>query len=173
MARRHGGRGFVRGPRRATDWSASLVQDSQVTVPASSAVLLETFVPIVGGETIIRTRGLFTIASDQSVGTEIQFGAFGICVVTQQAAGIGITAIPHPSTDAAWGGWFVHGFFAEEFRFLSAIGFQPHNAAQFPIDSKAMRKVDEDERVVVVIENTGATTGLLVSDSFRFLTKVH
>ena len=57
-------RGFTRGPRRPTDWSASSAQSSAVNIPANSAVLDEVLTPIVGGETLIRTRGRIAWGSD-------------------------------------------------------------------------------------------------------------
>ena len=173
MARRRGS-SFVRGQRRATDWSASSVSTAFAAVAASSAVLLETFTPVVGGETVIRTRGLFAIVSDQQGANESQIGAVGIAVVTAQAVSVGITAIPHPDTDAAWGGWFWHSYFKDQTFFRSSVGitFGPQMVRQIVIDSKAMRKVDEDERVVVVVENSGAF-GIQVDNSERFLSKLH
>jgi len=40
------------------------------------------------------------------------------------------------------------------------------------IDSKAMRKIGENERLVVVVENI-ASAGMVFWNSERFLTKVH
>ena len=172
MARR-AVRTFSRGQRRATDWSASLLQVVTIAIPAASAVLVESFSPVVGGETIIRTRGSFGVQSDQVAATENQFGAFGIAVVTAQALSVGITAIPHPGTDAAWGGWFVHRYFSQTFLLSSAVGSESNFMQSYEIDSKAMRKVDEDERVVVVVENFHATNGLAVWSMQRFLSKLH
>ena len=90
------------------DWSASSNQTSLLIIAGSTAVLDESFTPIVGGETIIRTRGMLSYGSDQLAAQEIQLGAMGIAVVTAQAVSVGITAILHPATDAAWGGWLVH-----------------------------------------------------------------
>ncbi len=168
MARRP----FVRSVRRSTDWSASALRTGTTSVGASSATLLEVFIPAVGGETIVRTRGLFTIATDQFTANELQLGAVGIAKVTQQAQSIGISAIPHPATDAAWGGWLFHSFFSYEFAFISAVGMDPNVTHPIVVDSKAMRKVDEDERLVVVVENSGSF-GFDVYSSFRFLSKLH
>jgi len=171
MARRHVS-SFTRGPRRAVDWSASSVIAGYTGLAGSTAALSEVFTPIPGGETVIRTRGLLSVGSDQVAATEDIVGAFGIAVVTAQAVSVGITAVPHPGTDAAWGGWLYHTFFAAQMRFASAIGLHPDWVTNTVIDSKAMRKVDEDERLVVVIENM-ATTGLLFFHSERFLSKIH
>ena len=173
MARRFG-RSFPRGARKAVDWSASAAQQSQLTVAAGTAVLAEAFIPIVGGETVIRTRGMLGISSDQVSSNEVQLGAFGMCIVTAQAVSVGITAIPHPATDAAWGGWFYHTFLMSELIVLSAAGFDSNFMGQtIVIDSKAMRKVDEDERLVVVIENSSASAGFRIAHSERLLSKVH
>ena len=165
-------RRFSRGARRPTDWSASAVLTAWQAVAASTVTLLETFTPIVGGETVIRTRGFLAISPDQNATNEQQVGAFGICVVTAQAESVGITAIPHPDTDAAWGGWLYHTYFACQMRVGDSTGFISPSGISWAIDSKAMRKVDEDERLVVVIENS-AGFGLQVYNSERFLTKVH
>ena len=172
MARRFGSSRFTRGPRKAVDWGASAPQAASTNVPGSSAVLLEVFLPIAGGETVIRTRGMLGYKSDQIAASEIQLGAFGIAVVSEQAATVGITAIPHPSTDAPWGGWFYHTYLMSEFVFSSAIAFQADFMHTIVIDSKAMRKIDEDDRIVVVVENTAAT-GFAIANSERFLSKVH
>jgi len=163
---------FRRGPRKATDWSASVILAGPINVPGSSAVLLETFTPIAGGETVIRTRGMLAWSTDQVGADEDQIGAFGIAIVSAQAASVGITAIPHPGTDAAWGGWLYHTYFFSKFELLSSVGANPDMAHSLVIDSKAMRKVDEDDRLVVVVENTAAT-GFEVYNSERFLSKVH
>ena len=161
-----------RGPRRSTDWSSSAPLATFTFLAASTAALLQTGTPPVGGETVIRTRGLVSIQLDTVIASEPNIGAFGIAIVTAQAESVGITAIPHPVTDAAWGGWFVHRFFSNQLKFLSGVGLEPQWATHYEIDSKAMRKIDEDERLVVVVENVSAF-GMLIADQFRWLTKLH
>ena len=165
-------RTFVRGLRRAVDWSASAVQAAAVNIAGTSAVLLEAFTPILGGETVIRTRGHLYYFSDQISADEDTLGAFGICVVTAQAVSVGITAVPHPGTDAAWGGWLYHTFLHSHFEFASSVGFRFNGGIGVDIDSKAMRKVGEDERLVVVAENM-SSTGFSLMNSERFLSKIH
>ena len=166
-------RSFARGPRKATDWSASAALTVGVGLPAASAILTQVFVPIVGGETVIRTRGMLGWSSDNAAASENQLGAFGIGVVSEQAATVGITAVPHPGTDAAWGGWLYHTYWFSQTQFLSSVGLQFDKMHTIVIDSKAMRKVGETERLVVVWENTGASHGVSVFDSIRILSKVH
>ena len=85
---------------------------------------------------------------------------------------VGITAIPHPATDAAWGGWLVHQWIQQRFDFITGAGIVSQSLTNIEIDSKGARKVDEDERLVVVFENT-TSQGFSVAASFRFLSKVH
>ena len=166
-------RGFVRSSRKPTDWSASLPQAALTAVPAASAVLDQVLIPIVGGETLIRSRGMLSFGSDQQAASEVILGAYGIGVVSAQAVSVGITAIPHPATDAAWGGWLWHTFLQMEIRIGDATGMNPAWLQSIVIDSKAMRKIGEEERLVFVVENTSASTGFEVASSVRLLSKVH
>ncbi len=163
---------FPRGPRRGTDWAASAVQAAFITVPAASAVILETFTPFEEGETIVRVRGFLSWVSDQVSADEEQFGAFGMGIVSEQAATVGVTAVPHPATDAAWGGWLYHTFFSSKFEFGTAVGVNPNVAHGMVIDSKAMRKMGGNERLVSVVENTHPTHGFRFANSERLLSKV-
>ena len=171
MARR-AVRTFRRGARRGTDWSASAVATGFGGLAASTAAISQGFVPTVGGETLIRTRGLFSWRSDQLASSEGLVGAVGIAVVTEQAFTVGITAVPHPHTDAAWGGWLWHSYFASQIDVSSAVGFTQDGAHQLVVDSKAMRKVDEDERLVLVVENSAAV-GMQFFWAVRLLSKLH
>ncbi len=141
------------GSQRHGDWSGSTPQTSVGSIAASSAGLLITFTPAAAGETLIRTRGLFGWKSDQNVAAEDQFGAVGLCRVSAQAEAIGITAVPHPDTDAGYP-WLWHSYFASSFVFGTAVGMEPNFMHSMVIDSKAMRKVSDDERIVMVVENS-------------------
>ncbi len=56
--------------------------------------------------------------------------------------------------------------------FMTEAGIEPNMATQYPIDSKAMRKVDgNSEDIVFVIENFGTTHGILTYFAVRFLVK--
>jgi len=173
MARRLA-RTFSRGPRSATDWTASPPITAFTTLSATSAILDLTFVPLSGGETVLRTRGIFTYMSDQAAANENVMGAVGIGVVSAQAESVGITAIPHPATDASWGGWLFHSFFATRVQFVSAVGVLSGAsfAQEIVIDSKAMRKVGDDYRLVMVVENT-SNKGMQYGLQLRILSKIH
>ena len=46
-------------------------------------------------------------ATNETAASENQLGAFGIALVNDVAAALGVTGIPGPATDALWDGWFV------------------------------------------------------------------
>ena len=170
MARRRS-RGFVRtGPRRQTDWQFGFISSSFVTVPASSKVLLASIagslLDVNAPSTIIRTRGILTITSDQTGAVEEQLGAVGLTLVSDAALSVGVTAIPGPISDFGWDGWFLHQFFADE-----NLAGSNQSRMTFELDSKAMRKYTGDDALVLMAENSHATHGLQVAIFLRILIK--
>jgi len=168
------GRGYpVRGrsTKKHVDWSGSVPLTAMVALAGSSQVLDQIFTPFAEGETVVRTRGLFTWGSDQFVAGEDQLGAVGIGIVSAQAASVGITAVPHPDTDSAWDGWLWHSYFASRITVGDQTAYAPAQVHQLRIDSKAMRKVGSDERAVLVVQNSSAS-GMIFSLQVRFLSKV-
>ena len=138
---------------------------------ANTVVLDQVFTPTPAGETLIRTRGIFVVGSDQNSAAEQTNGAVGVGVVSEQAATVGVTAVPHFDTDSAWGGWLWHSYFAANFAFGTAVGFEPNMMQTIVIDSKAMRKIGDNERLVVVVQNSHATFGLVYYTSMRLYSK--
>ncbi len=171
MARRSFNFSGRRTTKKGTDWASSSPLTVGISVAAASAVLLESFTPNPGGETVVRIRGMLGWSSDNAAATEDQLGAFGIGVVSQQAQGVGITAIPHPGTDADWRGWMYHTYFNSQTQFLSSVGLMFDKMHSIVIDTKAMRKVGDAERLVMVVENTGASHGITFFNAERILTK--
>ena len=82
MARRFA-RSHVGGSKRHGEWVGSTPITSLIILAGSSAALTQIFVPFDGGETVIRTRGLFGWSSDQTSAGEDQMGAIGIGVVSE------------------------------------------------------------------------------------------
>ena len=144
-----------RSVRRATDWFSG-----PRGVLTFSAVANQAFgtgiTNFVDGQTLIRTRGDVIVGLSSTGGALEGFGrvGLGICVVTDKAATIGITAIPAPITEMGWDGWLWHWVGA----FKSIEGVSPttdangQSAMRIPIDSKAMRKLGEDQTIVAVME---------------------
>ncbi len=111
---------------------------------------------------------MVAVATDQLAASERVIGAFGLCVVSQEAAAAGAASIPGPFTEAESDLWFVHQYLYSSMVFGDATGFRKLDQ-QYEIDSKAMRKVTEEEVVAIMIEN-GTTTGLNWWLGFRTLT---
>ncbi len=123
--------------------------------------------------TVVRTRGLLSLVSDQTGADEDQAIGFGIAVVSDQATAIGITAIPTPTTDNASDLWFVYESLFSKFIFISGIGVTSPTVMERVIDSKAMRKVDVGEDIVDVLESSGGSGGVRVLQFNRTLIKLH
>ena len=179
MARRFATRsGIVRGgPRRATSWAASADATGEQALAAGAAILdqslsqaqISTLVPA----TIVRTRGILWVASDQEGIDEQPFGAMGMVVVSEQARVAGVASIPTPISDEASDLWFVHQFWQADVAFVSASGFTTDGFKAYEFDSKAMRKVQEGDGIAVVLENASGVDGAVFILKFRMLFKLH
>jgi len=122
--------------------------------------------------TIVRTHINWVCLTDQSAASEFFVGNLGLAVVSDQAAAIGVTAVPTPATDLDSDLWFLHQSWMGEFAFGDATGFA-QNDNNRNIDSKAMRKVNGDEDVVVVKEAGIGSSGVIVGTVGRMLVKLH
>ncbi len=120
--------------------------------------------------TIVRTRGLILVESDQIAANEQPFGAYGLAVVSDQAVAVGLTAVPTPYTDQFSDLWFMHQFWAAPWKFNTS-GAASQTILQF--DSKAMRKVEDGQDVVAVFENGNTSFGCRYIAIWRMLVKTH
>ncbi len=99
---------FIRPPKKTKVWLSidisvtNIAADVDVLVGVlnAAALLLRPF-------TILRTHMEMLWISDQVVATEQPMGAFGIIVVNDVAAAVGITGIPTPLSNANsdWFAW--------------------------------------------------------------------
>ena len=165
-----------RGPRRQTDWALQTISTTFVNVPAASVVLLSSFTSTqlasLAPATLIRQRGILSVASDQGAASEDQIGAVGCGFVTDRARIAGAASLPSPISDAGWEGWMWIQSFAQQYQFGTAVGRQPNMVPfTYVIDSKAMRKFTGDEALVLMGENVHATHGFEVSVLMRGLIK--
>ena len=151
-----------RGTRRKVTWAAGpngstgVISGNNVTIfgTGSQATAPDT--------TLVRTRGeLIVQLLTASASAEGFRFAFGMCTVTENAAGIGATAVPDPLADIAWDGWFFHYTGT-----LFAMSTSPTTDASettarvISVDSKAMRKVEETDVDIAVFSvlETGTAT---------------
>ena len=121
--------------------------------------------------TVVRTRGILMIVTDQEAADETQHGVYGEIVVSDQAAAIGITALPTPATDAQ-STFHVYEWIMASFRFGTAVGFSNVSTVR-EFDSRAMRKVEEGQTVIAVVEAGAAGQGFDFSVASRTLIKLH
>ncbi len=166
-------RGVAR-PRRSTIWfsldlTATTVSGGAATLVASLNAAALAFRPF----TIVRTRIELFVRSDQVAATEDQSGAMGLAVVSDQAVAIGVTAIPTPTTDIGSDLWFVHQVvFASEFGDATG-GNGASRGSHWIVDSKAMRKVEDGQDVVIAIEDAGLGGGSRFFIGGRMLIKAN
>ena len=154
MARRSfGSRGH--GSRRLTQWIGPALQEF-VSVASTGATLIGS-APFDEASTVVRVRGQATIQPGSFAADLNVVGAIGIGVVSSEALGVGVSAIPEPFTDADWGGWLLWRAFSFHLDVQTAAGFDLNSALQLDLDSKAMRKVGPNESIVLIAESqTGA-----------------
>lgn len=174
MARKSG---FVRRNgvmRRETVWgfipffSNVLASSTTASLSASlnaTALALRPF-------TIIRIRGQLQVVSDQQAASEDYIGNLGFCVVSDQAVAVGVTAVPTPATDLGSDLWMGHESWIGGLVFSDATGLMQEPVSR-PVDTKAMRKVDEGSDFIVVTEAGVGGSGLVISFVGRFLLKLH
>ena len=171
MADRFGrGRGRVvqRATKRVNAWVGSADQGGQSIASNASAILQSN--ATLGGTTVVRTRGLLLVRP-QGFGADLDMqGALGIGIVSDQAFAAGAASIPGPWTDPDWDGWFLWMAWALRVEFSDASGVNiPADVTQ-QIDSKAMRKVQFNETLVVMAESQAGA--VIIETPFRMLVKL-
>ncbi len=170
--------GFIRGgrSRRESLW-IGVAPASNVLAGASNAVLSHTLnaaALALRPFTVVRSRILWHVKSDQTGALEDYFAGFGVAVISDQAAAIGITAVPTPMTDISSDLWFVYEQAMSQFLFISGVGVDPNAGVLTRVDSKAMRKVEDGQDIGIVQENSGIFAGGSTNTvSGRFLVKLH
>ena len=176
MARKSG---FVRRNnvmRRETAWLGGVVAQTAIAAPGTAVLVssLNAAALALRPFTVVRTRGSILVVSDQSSATEDQEVGWGVAVVSDQAAAIGITAVPTPVTDSDSDLFFAYEMLFGSIRVASEIGKQQsYPGDMLIIDSKAMRKVNDSEDVVDVLETSGTSEGCTIITFFRQLVKLH
>ena len=161
--------------RRETLWfSGSLAQNTFAA--ASTAVLLSSLnaaALALRPFTVIRTRGRISTRTDQVTAIENYNMFFGLCVVSDQASAIGVTAVPTPSTDNGSDLWFVFEQIQGHVLLTAADDGIAVCCADQEIDSKAMRKVEDGQDMIEVAESAAASSGQILTSFTRSLIKLH
>jgi len=174
MARKSG---FIRRNNRQvrdTFWIGGLFVRSSHGA-ASTAVIqtsLNTEALALRPFTIVRTRGIIAVESDQAATTEDYTGIYGECVVSEQAVAIGVTAVPTPVTDNASELWHVMQAFYGKFHDATTVGFTVQEWYN-EFDSRAMRKVEDGQDLIGVGESSAVSSGFTLTVFSRVLVKLH
>ncbi len=152
-------RGFTRGrsqPKRMVTWDSGpqMVDGARASTGSD---FWTTGVQLVGEArvTIVRIRGVLRIhLLTATAAGDGFFGALGIGLINSEAFTAGITSSPTPFADPNWPGWLYHSYF--DVRSVTATIADGVNAASASllhvIDSKAMRKMGENEILMGVVE---------------------
>ncbi len=172
MARKSG---FVRRNnvmRRESLWIPEPTSSTTIAA-ASTAVLLASLnaaALALRPFTIVRVRGVMHVRSDQVAASETFGVSMGQAVVSDQASAIGVTAVPTPETDRGSDLWHVYESVLGFFKITEDEGGQ---GMFLQYDSKGMRKVEDGEDSITVLETASITTSAIVQHSARFLIKLH
>ena len=143
-----------------------------VAVGAGASSIVASFDPGAAAmvkPTIVRSRGVLSVRSASSAADVSVVGAFGMCVVSDQVFTAGAASVPGPWTDGDWDGWFVWQAFSLSLEVTTDIS-RIINDRIFEIDSKAMRKVNENETILLVVESQAVA--IEVSVPIRVLLKL-
>ncbi len=163
--------------RRQTSWELGPGGNTPIQFTATGEGLVgDGVAAALGGITVVRIRGqLDIILTAAAAAIEGFHGAFGICIVNEDAFAVGVSAVPDPLADVNWDGWIFHHFF--DVHSITGTIADGSNASavhqRINVDSKAMRKFLEEEVMVAKIEvvENGTSTMNAFFDS-RVLIKV-
>ena len=156
------------GPRRATDWQfAGGLPVAQVSVPSGATRVVNSLAVVGPGSppgTLIRIRGCIHIElASETAAPVLQMYGIGVGLFDDRAFAVANAGgLPKPNTDIDDEKWMWHhcGFLgigpdlaaADSVR-LESDGTGRKESIDLIIDSKAMRKWDENQTFAVLVEN--------------------
>ena len=160
---------------RKTFWLSGSVVEVTLGGANSAALLtsLNTAALALRPFTVVRSRGYWGVHSDQVAADESQQVHYGETVVSEEALAVGISAVPTPVAQTG-SSWIVFEGIVQRFEVVSNTGVYPNMIPQMhSFDSKAMRKIEEGDQLISVVENTGTSEGTVIVVFTRTLIKLH
>ncbi len=160
---------------RKTLWIGGVFSETNLASANSAAIMsqLNAAALALRPFTIVRTRGVWAVFSDQVAADESQVTSYGSIVVSEEALAVGISAVPTPVEQDA-SSWIHFSSTIQRFKQLSAVGVEP---AFIPwisqVDSKSMRKVEEGQTLIEVVQNAAVSEGCEVTTYAKTLIKLH
>ena len=162
-------------PKRLTSWEEGPGGTAALGLSASTIQFLgAALTPTQDGLTQIRLRGrlswFLTLATSAGDGFQ---GAFGIGKATAAAVLAGTGSVPTPITEQAWDGWLYWTPISIHGAVVSSTALGNETKQDFEIDTKAMRKLYEEDSIYAMIEivEIGTATATMFFDS-RILFKL-
>ena len=189
MANRRG-RSFTRTKRRLTDWMRATTDFSALGSVASGAQLVASSVSVAEGGigvigTIVRIRGCIHLElATETAAATLQEVGIGIALVDDRALAVSTSAgagLPQPIDDEDfedWMWWWC-GYLGNGPALAATVspisdGTGRRVAMELVVDSKAMRKWDENQTLVWIVQNKlidGTATEVDVAMHGRMLLK--
>jgi len=124
--------------------------------------------------TIVRTHLAMFAISDQAATTESFGVGVAMAVVNDAAVAAGVGSVPTPYTNQDSDLFFIYSERFGQFQFFTAAGVPAVTGLQWQMDSKAMRKVNNDQDIALVVETPSVTSnGAIIHTSGRMLLKLH
>jgi len=162
------------GPKRMTSWFevppvSTVLAGGGGTITHSLTALELAKRPF----TIVRTHIEAYIESDQFSSGELQIGAIGGVVVSSQALNVGVSAVPTPLNELESDFFWFHQIMMSSVEVATNIGSNAPSGRGYSVDSKAMRKVSEDEDALIVVEGSTVGDGIVITLAGRILIKEH
>ena len=161
-------RGFRQGrsypvPRRRKGWEAGPGQlGVQTQITATTAILVNGGIQILAdGLTLLRLRG--TMSAFLSAGFSLGgfSGAFAVGIIDLQAFNAGVASTPTPIDEVDWDGWLYWEAFDLKQPTSTFDSAAPNSSLRMPVDTKAMRKVKQDDVVFAAIQVVEVGTATL------------
>jgi len=153
------------------EWEAACIDSTALDLTIGTVVAFGLFVAD-EAETLLRTRGrIRATLNSPSIDGAVTV-AVGLAMVSARAVAAGAASLPRPASEGSypwlWHGWLI----CDSFSTGAAITDQAITDL-LEVDSKAMRKVKEDEQMALVFEvcesiDVGGT--LQLQAGFRVLT---
>ncbi len=174
-SRFHGLRSRMVRSGRKTAWISGTIVNTNLAGNGSGAIVtsLNAAALAVRPFTVVRTRGFWGVHTDQVAADEDQQVAYGSIVVSDEAVAVGITAVPTPVAQNG-SSWIHFDMTFQRFEQQSAIGIYPNFIPwRMVVDSKSMRKVEEGQDLIEVVENGGSGDGCQVITFTKTLIKLH
>ena len=117
--------------------------------------------------TLVRSRGSVIIrASAAAAGDSLVRGAFGMIVVSEDAANIGVTALPGPLSDIE-NDWYVWAPFTMAFD-NTLTEFDSAYFDRVVFDSRGMRKLKQGDGLVSILEVESDLAGDSIDSTVSF-----